>query len=1438
MNDNDKNILKLNITNLINNKCNKLVTNEKNIFIEYLLKTSVLLSQYYYNENFINQLMLNNGQDIWGLAVLLLPYFKLENISQLESFNEILKNSNQTVKEKMDSTYYVDHDPNTSLEQYLENSYKLIEITMYKISYKLMPNWTNIFPVLKDDLSNNSLYKDASNLFKTHSFDLSLQTKTPKIGYFTLYGTIYQFLYEDIVNIKWMIYDIIDENNLQPFIVYLASELSIKNIYENPYNQLSTNDINNLQTEWNTLIDNDDTLINLKSLLLFCYKRLLFNTDSSDIKKYVKNILKIDTADDDIYIDDEEYTNKDDLNVLRTINKMLSFQQIYEYIYDCVLQLSYTWYGHYILDNDNKNILDFREFKDNYNSLELNISKEYPDLYYISPKMIYNYAKNLIHERNGNKFTKLSYSNNWNELIKENKEKFISKLNNSNLSIRRNITRLYEKNKLVSINDVHNNIVKGLTSTDRFVFIIFETLVINGLLTEFKYNASPSSKLEIPKKYHNAFNFIDNTSYGLGDTITMDDKEITSIQAIEQTNWTNNFGANWICQIQQFHHFIHNRVIMVTGGTGTGKSSVYPMMMLYAHKMINFNNNAKIYCTIPRIKITLKATNRIAQQLGQQTEDDNNINYVQIQTSEKSITDNKYHPTLRFMTDGSLLDTLIDNSILKYKSYNVIDMVLVDEAHENNTNMNMILTLIKFGVYINNSVTLGIISATMEDDEYNYRKFYQEIDDNYKYPLDNYIREEKINRRLMDRRLHMGKPFQETKFSIKEYNDVYKKMPNIKDEVDIVKYIMTLPDKGDIMIFKPGSGEINELIKKINNDPSLPADLYAIPYYTTLNDEIKNKISNLKNPDVRNSFTLNKKIPIDKDLEGDEIISTVPPGTYKRFIIITTNIAEASETFETLSYVIDDGKRKIGKFNPRFKKEVLQLDDIATSNQKQRRGRVGRIKSGDVFYTYDITKLKTSGSYEITNKNNLNLILKMITTKDKLLISPSNDPYLVTNYENITENVRDQYIYLNSSLNNILYDYPPKIVITNIIYPYSDGKYDKNQLIDSKGIFYIVHPNEDVIIRDSNYTIVYPFDPTRFVISNDKVVIEGKKYDIQKYIKNKIQVIFDDLEELKICDTNGQLTPFGNNIMELTDRLFTMEELQLNELFSLLEIISFKKNNVKLFENLIHDMIINIIFIKNTNIYYPKTINPITKCDFLAISKMIDKKYYQSVIVDKNTVKQIYDNKNEKIPSSESLNQIIDDKTKENIKNITDDKIKMFYEKVLIPYNRYKNKLLYLINNPSDFKLNSILSHFDSSILNNFNQDENYKFQVFSYVIAKYYWQFILIKINETEYYLDYFERDINNIYTINYTVSPYGKKFISTYVQEEYRNPIYYIVCDDENKISKLMFMSPYVLKQLDRKIEIVDNKLNSIEIIGINPEYKNDLNIINIKGLDFLSK
>jgi hypothetical protein len=109
--------------------------------------------------------------------------------------------------------------------------------------------------------------------------------------------------------------------------------------------------------------------------------------------------------------------------------------------------------------------------------------------------------------------------------------------------------------------------------------------------------------------------------------------------------------------------------------------TVAPFLLVYAVKIFNYNNNAKVVCTQPRKQPVSDNSEQISKNIGipiikKTIEDENkkifenknvgdvieqNINYIQFKHQDESLTDELYHPYLRLYTDGSLYNIIKQN---------------------------------------------------------------------------------------------------------------------------------------------------------------------------------------------------------------------------------------------------------------------------------------------------------------------------------------------------------------------------------------------------------------------------------------------------------------------------------------------------------------------------------------------------------------------------------------------------------------------------------------------------------------------------------------------------------------------------------------------------------------------------------------------------------
>jgi ATP-dependent helicase HrpB len=121
-------------------------------------------------------------------------------------------------------------------------------------------------------------------------------------------------------------------------------------------------------------------------------------------------------------------------------------------------------------------------------------------------------------------------------------------------------------------------------------------------------------------------------------------------------------------------------------------------------------------------------------------------------------------------------------------------------------------------------------------------------------------------------------------------------------------------ERGDILVFLPGQGEIRRAMRFLE-EARLPPGTPVLPLYG--------------------------------DLSADEQDAAIQPSrTGERRVVLATNIAETSLTIEGVRIVIDSGLARRSRFDPATGMSRLEDVRISRSSADQRRGRAGRHESG------------------------------------------------------------------------------------------------------------------------------------------------------------------------------------------------------------------------------------------------------------------------------------------------------------------------------------------------------------------------------------------------------------------------------------------------------------------------------------------------------------
>jgi len=840
-----------------------------------------------------------------------------------------------------------------------------------------------------------------------------------------------------------------------------------------------------------------------KQLIVSCYGKYLFERDFKN--RYI-------ISDNFIY----KPLNKNNKNKITTLN--------IKNIYNISKSLSNTsfdvkewipWDKNYISINNNNRILFFRRISTQDNSW-FNIKQ--------------NYIKEIMFNP-----------------VKSNKTE--TDINNDYLQYKRKILNEFKASLLD---------------------LIFEELVSSGILNKFTPNINITDKTKLPlnttslqkkrkdyikkmfkdnkKDWEESYYYLTNEKFKYMNKLKNPRKQIINPNdkyqekdyfdmISEEQEWTNFYAMNWISQISFFQHYIFHQVLYVTGATGQGKSTQVPKLLLYALKMYDYNYKGNVICTQPRINPTLENATRIAEELGLPIEEisNNSVNkiktdnyYVQYKYERGEHTKIKSnHLSLKIVTDGTLLEIIKSNPILKknndenmnvegskelsskYSNNNYFDIIIVDEAHEHNINMDIIIALAKQSCYFNNQVKLIIVSATMDDDEPIYRSYFKCINDKLVYPIKSMIKNPFLEEAIlldpvyMDRRYHISPPGETTQYKVNEIylendikGDTHKEISKKAQELGYEKIIeiCNKTSNGEILFFCNGKNEILEAVEYLNFN--MPQGNIALPFFAEMNDNYKEIITKI-NSKIYNIKNRRENIHLEWNEKYIEDLS-IPAGLYKRAVIIATNVAEASVTIPGLTFVIDNGYAKGNTFNSKLGINKLIVDLISESSRLQRKGRVGRVSDGTVYYLYKKDARKNiKPKYKITQQDITDTFISLANNLDlkeyqsdpenykykKLIVSDVINPNKFSKIDktNFDENIIKDFftnkylieIYLNNyKINNfflpyIYYEFLNKkdFVMNESLSVYENGQTFDN-LIDKKGDFYLIHSFENSIKRN------------------------------------------------------------------------------------------------------------------------------------------------------------------------------------------------------------------------------------------------------------------------------------------------------------------------------------------------------------------------------------
>jgi ATP-dependent RNA helicase DHX57 len=374
----------------------------------------------------------------------------------------------------------------------------------------------------------------------------------------------------------------------------------------------------------------------------------------------------------------------------------------------------------------------------------------------------------------------------------------------------------------------------------------------------------------------------------------------------------------------------NHQVTIISGETGSGKSTQSVQFILDDMIQRNLGGAAKIICTQPRRISALGLADRVSDE--RCTAIGTEIGYAIRGESKQTLGTTK----ITFVTTGVLLRRLqtsggsTDDVVASLAD---VSHVVVDEVHERSLDTDFLLILLRDVLKRRKDLKVILMSATLDANVFaNYfggSSVVGQIEiQGRTFPVTDYYLDDVVRLTNFEPRsrfdpgrldeadpdvegmdFDMAKKIQDIGMGGINYDLLAQTVEAIDDDLG--------KEEGGILIFLPGTLEINKTLEAIRHVPNL----HALPLHASL-------------------------LPA----EQKRVFPPAPRG--KRKVIAATNVAETSITIPDIVAVIDTGRVKETSFDPQ--NNMVKLEEVWASRAacKQRRGRAGRVAAGTCYKLY------------------------------------------------------------------------------------------------------------------------------------------------------------------------------------------------------------------------------------------------------------------------------------------------------------------------------------------------------------------------------------------------------------------------------------------------------------------------------------------------------
>ncbi len=311
-----------------------------------------------------------------------------------------------------------------------------------------------------------------------------------------------------------------------------------------------------------------------------------------------------------------------------------------------------------------------------------------------------------------------------------------------------------------------------------------------------------------------------------------------------------------------------NRLVLVAP-TGSGKTTQTPQMIwdagLAGDKMILVLQPRRVAARSVAARVAWERNVKLGAEVG-----------YQIRFEDRTSVGTR----ICFVTEGILLRWLQDDPLIAD-----VGVILFDEFHERNLLSDVALGLVKDLQKARRSdLKIMVMSATLEAE-----------------PVAKYLDHCPI---LISEGRSYGVEVR--------YLELDDRQPFPEQAAQAVERIVNSGERGDILVFMPGMGEITQTINA--------ARAISVP--------------------ERLNF-----IPLHGDLAPEDQDRAFAPSDLRK-VIVSTNVAETSVTIDGVRHVVDSGLARVARYDAERGVGTLLIEEISRASAEQRKGRAGRTAPG------------------------------------------------------------------------------------------------------------------------------------------------------------------------------------------------------------------------------------------------------------------------------------------------------------------------------------------------------------------------------------------------------------------------------------------------------------------------------------------------------------